>query len=466
MHLDLWKNILKQLEDQINRQSFETWFRPIQFISFESGILQLGVPEQNFINWINEHYLEVFLNAVQAILREIPQISFVIQESLDDPKGKTMPDSSQTIAIGPQQRELFTPIERSSKKRGFRIFEESVEEVALNPRYTFDTYVVGSGNRFAHAASLAVAEQMSSTYNPLFIYGGVGLGKTHLLHAIGHTTQGMRKKLRLLYISSERFVNELINSIRYDSLPGFREKYRQIDFLLIDDIQFIAGKERTQEEFFHTFNTLHNARKQIVISSDCPPKQIPTLEERLRSRFEWGLIADIQPPDLETKIAILQKKAEERKVYLPDEVALFIAGRVKSNIRELEGCLTKMAASAIFRNRKIDLELAQEVLHDMFDSKVKPVTLDLIQKVVANYYQISQQELKAQTRLKNIAFPRQIAMYLCRKLTQFSLPEIGRSFGGKDHTTIIHACRKVEQQLSKDPELRELVEKLKHLIQA
>jgi len=467
MNLDLWESVLKHVEGQINRQSFETWFKPIRWISFEAGTLQLGVPNQNFITWLNEHYLEVLLSALKAVVGELPVVSFVVQEPLErsrDAKALSLPP--QPTEVPHPQRELFAPGDTPAKKPVSRIFEESVEETALNPRYTFATYVVGSGNRFAHAASLAVAEQMSSTYNPLFIYGGVGLGKTHLLHAIGHKTQGVKKRLRLLYISSERFVNELINSIRYDSLPSFREKYRQIDFLLIDDIQFIAGKERTQEEFFHTFNALHNARKQIVISSDCPPKQIPTLEERLRSRFEWGLIADIQPPDLETKIAILQKKADERKVHLPDEVALFIAGKVKSNIRELEGCLTKIAAYASFKGRKVDLELAQEVLHDLFDTKVKPITADLIQKVVANYYQISQQDLKSQTRLKSIAFPRQVAMYLCRELTGLSLPEIGRSFGGKDHTTIIHACRKLEQQLSQDSELRELIGKLKNLIQA
>ncbi|HWP49270.1 MAG TPA: chromosomal replication initiator protein DnaA [Candidatus Limnocylindrales bacterium] len=466
MNPNLWENILKHIADRINRQSFETWFRPVRPLSFESGTIKLGVPDQNFISWLNEHYLEVLLGAIKEVMGELPAVSFVVYKESDEAKNSEVSSFPSSREMRERQMELPTPIETPYRKNPSRVFEESEEEVALNPRYTFSTYVVGSGSRFAHAASLAVAEQMSSTYNPLFIYGGVGLGKTHLLHAIGHKTLGLRKKVRLLYISSERFVNELINSIRYDSLPSFREKYRQIDFLLIDDIQFIAGKDRTQEEFFHTFNALHNARKQIVITSDCPPKQIPTLEERLRSRFEWGLIADIQPPDLETKIAILQKKAEERKVHLPDEVALFIASKVKSNIRELEGCLTKVAASAAFKGCSINLELAQEVLQDLFDTKVKPITVDLVQKVVANYYQIPQQELKAQTRVKNIAFPRQVAMYLCRELTQLSLPEIGRSFGGKDHTTILHACRKIEQEMSKNPELRGLINKLKNLIQS
>jgi chromosomal replication initiator protein len=465
MSSSLWENILNQVEERINNQSFETWFRPVHLLSFEPGRLQLGVPDQNFITWLSDHYLEVLLSAAKEVLGEVPKVSFVVSKTSNSGNHpKIVADFSESLSITERQMEL--PVGLSVRKTQPRIFEEPGEEVSLNPKYTFDTYIVGSGNRFAHAASLAVAEQMSANYNPLFIYGGVGLGKTHLLHAIGHKSQGIRKRLRVLYLSSERFVNELINSIRHDSLPGFREKYRQIDFLLVDDIQFIAGKERTQEEFFHTFNALHNARKQIVISSDCPPKQIPTLEERLRSRFEWGLIADIQAPDLETKIAILQKKAEERCVHLPDEVALFIAGKVKSNIRELEGCLTKMAASTAFKGRVIDLKLAQEVLRDLFDTKVKTITLDLIQKVIANHFQISQQELKAQTRLKNIAFPRQIAMYLCRELTKLSLPEIGRGFGGKDHTTIIHACRKIEQEMGKDSELRDLVNKLKSIIQA
>ena len=316
-------------------------------------------------------------------------------------------------------------------------------ELTLNPKYTFDKFVVGSCNQFAHAASLAVVDMPSKTYNPLYVYGGVGLGKTHLMHAIGHAIKQRNRDLRLTYLSSERFMNELINAIRFDKTLQFRDKYRNIDVLLMDDIQFLAGKERTQEEFFHTFNALYDAQKQIVISSDCPPKEIPTLEERLHSRFEWGLIADIQPPDLETKVAILKRKAELERINLPDGVALFIASKIKSNIRELEGSLVRLTAYASLTGLPMDIDLAHEVLKTIIAEESSGVSADLIQKTVAAHYRMKVADLKSKNNSRNVAVPRQIAMYLCKTLTRLSLPEIGREFGGKHHTTVLHSVNKI-----------------------
>jgi chromosomal replication initiator protein len=327
----------------------------------------------------------------------------------------------------------------------------------LNPKYTFDSFVVGSSNQFAHAAARAVAEIPSKSYNPLFIYGGVGLGKTHLMHAIGHYILARQKKLNLLYISTDRFINEMINAIRFDRLPAFRQKYRSIDVLLIDDIQFIAGKDRTQEEFFHIFNALHDAQKQIVISCDCPPRQIPTLEERLHSRFEWGLIADIQPPDIETKVAILRKKAEAERVEIPENVALFIASKVRTNIRELEGSLIRLIAYASLTGRDIDLPLAHDTLRDLLHSEDRPVTIEMIQKFVADHYSLKISDLKAKNNSKSVAVPRQIAMYLTKTLTAASLPEIGKDFGGKHHSTVIHSVRKIDDLRKQDPEFDRLI---------
>jgi len=327
----------------------------------------------------------------------------------------------------------------------------------LSPRYSFETFIVGASNQFAHAACRAVAEAPSRSYNPLFLYGGVGLGKTHLMHAIGHYILTHSPSLKLTYISAERFMNEVINAIRYDRILEFRERYRSVDILLVDDIQFIVGKERTQTEFFHTFNALHDAQKQIVLSSDCPPHQITELEERLRSRFEWGLIADIQPPDLETKIAILKRKADAEGVFLPDNVALFIAGRIKSNIRELEGSLIRLLAFASLTGRELSLALAQEALRDVIRQEERAVTIDMIQKFVADYYQLKMAELKSRNNSKSVAMPRQVAMYLCKMLTNASLPEIGKSFGGKHHSTVIHSVRKVENLRQRDQVFNNLV---------
>jgi chromosomal replication initiator protein len=317
-------------------------------------------------------------------------------------------------------------------------------------RYTFDTFIVGSSNQFAHAACRAVAEAPSRSYNPLFLHGGVGLGKTHLMHAIGQYVLQHDRNLKLTYISSERFMNEMINAVRYDRVIDFRERYRSVDVLLVDDIQFLAGKEGTQTEFFHTLNALHDSQKQIVLSSDCPPREIPALEERLRSRFEWGLIADVQPPDLETKVAILKKKAETEAVPLRDDVAIYIAGKIKSNIRELEGSLIRLVAYASLTGQEITLHLAQEVLRNMLDREEKAVTIEIIQKFVADYYNLKMADLKSRNNSKSVAMPRQIAMYMCKSLTNASLPEIGRSFGGKHHSTVIHSIRKVDDLRKKD----------------
>src|ERR1700694_2527683 len=330
----------------------------------------------------------------------------------------------------------------------------------LNPRYTFDTCIVGSSNQFAHAACRAVAEAPSRSYNPLFIYGGVGLGKTHLMHAVGQYVLRHDQNLKLTYISSERFMNEMINAVRYDRVIDFRERYRTVDVLLVDDIQFLAGKEGTQTEFFHTFNALYDSQKQIVLSSDFPPHEIPALEERLRSRFEWGLIADIQSPDLETKVAILKKKAETEAVPLPDNVAMYIAGKIKSNIRELEGSLIRLIAFASLTGQEISLQLTQDVLRNVLDHEEKAVTIEVIKKFVADYYNLKLADLKSRKNSKSVAMPRQVAMYLCKSLTHASLPEIGRSFGGKHHSTVIHSIRKIEDMRKKDGDFNTLMTNL------
>jgi chromosomal replication initiator protein len=424
--MNLWDEVLAKVESKVNRHSFATWFRPTTFLSLRESQLAIGVPNAQFKDWLAKNYQGVISEALTDLGRDDVQVHFE-----DAPAGPVSGDpvSSERDTAGP----------------------------ALNPKYTFESFVVGSSNQFAHAAARAVAEIPSKSYNPLFIYGGVGLGKTHLMHAIGHYIQARQRRLNLCYISSDRFINEMINSIRFDRLPAFRQKYRQVDVLLVDDIQFIAGKDRTQEEFFHIFNALHDSQKQIVISSDCPPRQIPTLEERLHSRFEWGLIADIQAPDIETKVAILRKKAEAERVELPENVALFIASKVKTNIRELEGSLIRLIAFASLTGRDIDLPLAQEVLKDLLHTEDKPITIEMIQKFVADHYNVKLAEMKAKNNAKVVAVPRQIAMYLSKTLTGASLPEIGKGFGGKHHSTVIHSVRKIDGLRRKDPEFDRLI---------
>ena len=380
------------------------------------------MPNSQFKDWLVRNYQGIIAESLQDLGRGDVEVVFECE---------SMPASG---AEAVPQREV------------------AAGSTALNPKYTFESFVVGSSNQFAHAAARAVAEIPSKSYNPLFLYGGVGLGKTHLMHAIGHYIQARNRHLNLVYISSDRFINEMINAIRFDRLPAFRQKYRAVDVLLVDDIQFIAGKDRTQEEFFHIFNALHDAQKQIVISSDCPPRQIPTLEERLHSRFEWGLIADIQAPDIETKVAILRKKAEAERVEIPENVALFIASKVRTNIRELEGSLIRLIAYASLTGRDIDLTLAQEILRDLLATEDKPITIEMIQKFVADQFGVKITELKAKNNSKTVAEPRQIAMYLIKTLTAASLPEIGKAFGGKHHSTVIHSVRKIDTLRKRDPD--------------
>lgn len=429
--VNLWDDVLGRVEAKVNRHSFATWFRPTTFVSIQSNQLVVGVPNSQFKEWITKNYQGV----IQEALRDLGQSDVLVRFQTES---ESAPLASET---------------GSDRDSGI---------ATLNPKYTFESFVVGSSNQFAHAASRAVAEIPSKSYNPLFLYGGVGLGKTHLMHAIGHYIQARNRHLNLTYISSDRFINEMINAIRFDRLPAFRQKYRAIDVLLVDDIQFIAGKDRTQEEFFHIFNALHDTQKQIVISSDCPPRQIPTLEERLHSRFEWGLIADIQAPDIETKIAILQKKAEAERVTIPENVALFIASKVRTNIRELEGGLIRLIAYASLTGRDIDVALTQEVLRDVLHMEERTITIEMIQKFIADHYNIKLTELKAKNNAKAIAVPRQIAMYLTKTLTDASLPEIGKGFGGKHHSTVIHSVRKIDTLRKRDPEFDRLINSFVH----
>jgi len=429
----LWTQLLSALEQKIPSAALDTWVRPSRLLAVEGNRLQIVAPNKFSRDWLAEHYLPALVAAAQECLGGSPQVSITVEE-LDEP-----PTPS---------REALTPRSARSAATG------------LASRYTFETFVVGSSNQFAQAACQAVAELPSKAYNPLFIYSGVGLGKTHLLHAVGHQISRLFPDMAGLYLSSERFTNDLINAIRYDRTTEFRAKYRTIDLLLIDDIQFISGKERTQEEFFHTFNDLYDSRKQIVVSSDSSPKEIPELEERLRSRFEWGLIADIQPPDFETRVAILKKKAELERVRFSDEVAYLIASRIKSNIRELEGSLTRMIAFCTLTGREMTTDLAQDVLPDLWGEEGKIITVEQIQRKVSDFFGLHLSDLKAKTRTRAIAFPRQIAMYLARQLTHASLLEIGRAFGGKDHTTVLHAVEKIHRLLQEDPKLRKTIDAL------
>jgi chromosomal replication initiator protein len=437
--MNLWEQVLARVETKVNRHSFYTWFKPTSFVGEDRATVTVRVPNALFKDWLTKHYSAVITEAMTEVKHENLTVNFVSDSQPDASMPSQVPDEAVVVDVEPASS-LLTP-----------------GAAGLNPRYTFDTFIVGSSNQFAHAACRAVAELPSRSYNPLYIYGGVGLGKTHLMHAVGHYVLQHDRNLKLTYISSERFMNEMINAVRYDRVIDFRERYRSVDLLLVDDIQFLAGKEGTQTEFFHTFNALYDSQKQIVLSSDCPPHEIPALEERLRSRFEWGLIADIQSPDLETKVAILKKKAETEAVPLPDDVAIYIAGRIKSNIRELEGSLIRLIAYASLTGQEISLSLAQEVLKNILDHDERAVTIEIIQKYVADYYNLKLVELKSRNNSKSVAMPRQIAMYLCKSLTHASLPEIGRSFGGKHHSTVIHSIRKVEDLRKRDPNFNSLM---------
>jgi chromosomal replication initiator protein len=441
--MNLWDQILARIETKVNRHSFYTWFKPTSFIAEDSAVVTVRVPTSLFKDWLTKHYSGVIGEAMSELRKGALSVNFVSDPLSDGTTVATLSDDEVAVLESGAAPALPLPAPTGLNP--------------LNPRYTFDTFIVGSSNQFAHAACRAVAEAPSRSYNPLYIYGGVGLGKTHLMHAVGHYVLQHDRNLKLTYISSERFMNEMINAVRYDRVIDFRERYRTVDVLLVDDIQFLAGKEGTQTEFFHTFNALYDSQKQIVLSSDCPPHEIPSLEERLRSRFEWGLIADIQSPDLETKVAILKKKAETEAVPLPDAVAIYIAGRIKSNIRELEGSLIRLIAYASLTGQEITLPLAHEVLKNILEHETKAVTIELIQKFVADYYNLKMVDLKSRNNSKSVAMPRQVAMYLCKGLTHASLPEIGRSFGGKHHSTVIHSIRKVEDLRKKDSDFNTLI---------
>ena len=435
-----WEAILSIIELETSSVSFNTWFKDTELIDIEETTLVVSVKNEFTKEILNTRYLELIRNSALQVLNKEYAIKFVLPNEQTNLTQKAIKKNEQ----------IQDPLNYPSN---------------LNPRYVFDSFVVGNSNRMAHAAALAVAEAPARAYNPLFLYGGVGLGKTHLMHTIAHYILDQNPSAKVIYASSEKFTNELINSIRDDKNESFRNKYRNIDVLLIDDIQFITGKERTQEEFFHTFNALYEANRQIIICSDRPPKEIETLEERLRSRFEWGLIADIQSPDLETRIAILRKKAEIENLSVPEDVLLFIAKTVISNIRELEGALNRILAFSSLTNKPITVELANEALKDLISKdKPKVITAEYILEVVANYFHLKPEELKSSKRTRNIAYPRQIAMYLCRKLTDLSLPKIGEKFGGRDHTTIIHGFDKISRELQTDIELTQMLNELESKI--
>ncbi|MCB5239286.1 MULTISPECIES: chromosomal replication initiator protein DnaA [Niallia] len=439
---DLWNNALSTIETKISKPSFDTWLKPTKAHSLQGDLLVVTAPNEFARDWLEERYSQLIAEILYEITGEELLVKFII------PQNQIEEEFDQQISTKQKKKE-----------------EEVTEQTILNSKYTFDTFVIGSGNRFAHAASLAVAEAPAKAYNPLFIYGGVGLGKTHLMHAIGHYVLDHNPSAKVVYLSSEKFTNEFINSIRDNKGAEFRDKYRNVDVLLIDDIQFLAGKESTQEEFFHTFNTLHEESKQIIISSDRPPKEIPTLEDRLRSRFEWGLITDITPPDLETRIAILRKKAKADGLDIPNEVMLYIANQIDTNIRELEGALIRVVAYSSLINKDINADLAAEALKDIVpSSKPRVITIQDIQKVVGEHFNIKLDDFKAKKRTKSIAFPRQIAMYLSRELTDFSLPKIGEEFGGRDHTTVIHAHEKISKLLLTDSLLQKQLKEINELL--
>lgn len=436
----LWDKCLNIIKEKVSQQNFDTWIRPIALSSIEDNCIHLSVPNRFFRDWLDENYSILINESLTKLVGTTMKITFEVS-----------PHSGSIDLPGPVQKPTgqITNNAMAARQR---------VNPSLNHHYTFERFIVGASNQFAHAASIAVADQPAKSYNPLFIYGGVGLGKTHLLNAIGTRTMVTHPHIDVLYVSAEEFMNELVNSIRYDKMPKFREKFRHIECLLIDDIQFIAGKERTQEEFFHTFNTLHDSGKQIVVTSDKFPKDIPNLEGRLRSRFEWGLIADIQPPDMETKIAIVEKKAQENNIILPSTVAHYIASRSESNIRELEGYLIRIAAYASLTGRAIDMMLVQEVLRKITNNEKEKVTIEEIIKVVATRFGVKIHDIKSQKKNKNIATARQVAMYLARNFTSSSYPDIGDKIGGRDHSTVIYAYNKISKLLDSDEHLRKMTQ--------
>lgn len=438
----LWDEILNKLKEEMPKDSYELWFKPTRAVSFEDNLLNVQVPNRFFSKYLQERHKGKIEELLRVTTASEAQIIFTI-------------DPQSHIQEKERKDEEIEPTSIAADETTFTTME-------FNPKYTFENFVVGPSNRFAHATAEAVANDPGKAYNPLFIYGGVGLGKTHLLQAIGHYNKKQNPRLAVLYITSERFTNELIESIRNDRMVEFRNKYRHLDVLMIDDIQFLAGKESTQEEFFHLFNTLYEAHKQIVISSDSTPKEIPTIEERLRSRFQWGVIADIQPPDIETRIAILRKKAGAENIFIPDDVVLFLASQIKSNIRELEGCLIRIVAFSSLTGSEVTVDRSKEILKDIITKEeiAVPITIELIQNAVSKHFHLDVKEMKSKKRTDAVAFPRQVAMYLARTLTEYSTTEIGADFGGRDHTTVMYACEKIKMKLAGDPFFTALINRI------
>ena len=448
----LWQNTLSLLEQDMIRPSFETWIKVLQPVSYENGCFVLGTTRQIVKEWVETRYLSLIRKSLEAVIDQPVLVSLSLLAS----EPANTPTTNDSILTKAMKDPAIVEVKSSYTPTSHRSLEENISP--LNPKYTFDSFVIGNSNRFAHAAALAVAEVPAKVYNPFFIYGGVGLGKTHLMHAIGHRILQIHPESKVLYISSEKFTNDFINAIMSGHPDSFRNRYRNIDVLLIDDIQFLAKKEQTQEEFFHTFNALHEANKQIIISSDRPPKYIPTLEDRLRSRFEWGLTTDIQSPDLETRIAILRKKALLENISMPNDVIVYISSRIDNNIRELEGAFNRVNAYAFLNRSPINIDLAMDALKDLFPKeKASQVTPIKIQEAVANHFKIKIDDLNSKRRTRNVTVPRQLAMYLCRELTDLSLPKIGELFGGRDHTTVIHAYEKVNRERQEDSRLSALI---------
>jgi len=437
---ELWQNVLTTLEPRLSKHSFETWLKPLQPIGSHNNTIFFEVPDSFTRDWLNHHYVPLMKTIIRNLIDKDLQVEFLTTDEI--------------------------PTSLINRLQKFSTEGKATDDVQFYSRYTFETFVVGNNNRFAHAACMAISESPAKAYNPLFIYSGVGLGKTHLMHATGHSINNRNKELKIVYITTEKFTNELISAIRENDTEEFRNKYRSVDILLVDDIQFLAKKERIQEEFFHTFNTLYEANKQIIISSDRPPKDIPTLEDRLRSRFEWGLITDMQPPDLETRIAILQKKAQLENLEIPLDTLNYIASKIDSNIRELEGALIKLIAFSNLYGCEMNCDVAREALKDYLskEQKAKQITIPLIQKIVAEYYNVRTEDLKSKKRTKDITFPRQLAMYMTRKLIDVSLPKIGEEFGGRDHTTVLHALDKINELLQQDYALQTLLSQIEEKI--
>ena len=433
---EIWKSSLFKIEEKVGNSAAELWFRPIRLLQLKDQQATIDLPNRFFRDWIEDNYPDLISESIGGILGLPVTVSYRTEEKAD-----------------PVAKKMDMKLESRRQRLASR-------GIYLNPKYTFESFVVGPSNQFAQAAARSVSEATGKTYNPLFIYGGVGLGKTHLISAVGHAVIDRNPNLTVLYVSSEQFTNEVVSAIRHDRMGEFKEKYRNLDVLLLDDIQFIANKTATQEEFFHTFNALYERQRQIVVSSDRPPKEITAVTDRLRSRFSMGLIADIQPPEIETKIAILLKKADRERITIPDEVAYYLASKIRSNIRELEGCLIRLGAQASLTGRPIDREMAKTILRDLIEEDEKPITGENIQKIVCEYFGLKLTDIKAKKRTKEVTLPRQIAMYIIKQLTDMSLSDIGKGFGGKDHATVIYACKQIEEKRAKDEAFNRMIENL------